>query len=317
METKLITLGALITGFVLDQTLGDPVWFPHPVVGFGKTISRLEIQFNKGSHRFIKGACMTVLLVGAAYTFSFYFMNLSDKMHPAIRFILTTFIVFTCLSALTLRTEVQLVFKALLQSLYKGRIQLARIVGRDTMKLNTKQIRIAALETLSENLSDGIIAPLFWFALLGAPGMLTYKMINTLDSMIGYKNDRYINFGKFAARIDDVANYIPARLTAILMLMVSGNLSKARFVLKYGNKHASPNSGYPEAALAGILGCRFGGPNLYEGKIVSKPYIGIIDRTPDEKDLKLSVSINRRCEVCMLVIVLIGLVIPIFIRYRV
>jgi len=190
-------------------------------------------------------------------------------------------------------------------------------VGRDTMKLNTKQIRIAALETLSENLSDGIIAPLFWFALLGAPGMLTYKMINTLDSMIGYKNDRYINIGKFAARLDDVANYIPARLTAILMLMVSGNLSKVRFVLKYGNKHASPNSGYPEAALAGILGCRFGGPNRYEGKIVSKPYIGTIDRTPDEKDLKLSVSINRRCEVCMLVIVLIGLVIPIFIRYRV
>jgi len=316
MEKELITLGALITGFVLDQTLGDPAWFPHPVVGFGKTIAWIEKLLNNGSHLFIKGAGMTVLLVGTIYTFSHYCLVVSDEIHPAIRFILTTFIVFTCLSALTLRREVQMVFEALKQYLYKGRIQLARIVGRDTKKLNTKQIRIAALETLSENLSDGVIAPLFWFALLGAPGMLGYKMINTLDSMIGYKNERYMYFGKFAARLDDTANYIPARLTALLMLVVSGNLHKTGFVFSNGNKHSSPNSGYPEAALAGILGCRFGGPGYYSGKKVSKPYIGTTDKMPDDADLNLSLAINRRSEICMAFIVLISLFIPILFRYH-
>ena len=209
-----------------------------------------------------------------------------------------------------------MVFEALKQYLYKGRIQLARIVGRDTKKLNTKQIRIAALETLSENLSDGVIAPLFWFALLGAPGMLGYKMINTLDSMIGYKNERYMYFGKFAARLDDTANYIPARLTALLMLVVSGNLHKTGFVFSNGNKHSSPNSGYPEAALAGILGCRFGGPGYYSGKKVTKPYIGTTDKMPDDADLNLSLAINRRSEICMAFIVLISLFIPILFRYH-
>ena len=316
METELITLGAFITGFALDQALGDPVWFPHPVVGFGKTIAWIEKRVNSGSQRFIKGAVMTVLLVGTIYTFCHYCLVVSDEIHPAIRFILTTFIVFSCLSALTLRREVQMVFEALKQYLVNGRIQLARIVGRDTDKLNTKQIRIAALETLSENLSDGVIAPLFWFALLGAPGMLGYKMINTLDSMIGYKNERYMYFGKFAARLDDAANYIPARLTAMLMLAVSGNLSKTGFVLSNGNKHSSPNSGYPEAALAGILGCRFGGPGYYSGKKVSKPYIGTTDKMPDDADLKLSLAINRRCEICMAFIVSISLFIPILFNYH-
>jgi len=315
MESEHIALGALVAGFVLDRILGDPAWFPHPVVGFGKAISWFEKILNKGSYRFIKGAFMTILLIGATYAGAWYCLARLQPIYPAISVVLSTVIVFSCLSALTLRKEVEMVFEALQHSLDNGRIQLARIVGRDTSKLSTKQIRIAALETLSENLSDGVIAPLFWFALLGAPGMLAYKMINTLDSMIGYKNERYALFGKMAARLDDIANLIPARLTALLMLVVSGNLSKAGFVLKYGNKHASPNSGYPEAALAGILGCRFGGPNRYAGKIVPKPYIGTVDRIPDGKDLKLSVSINRRCEVCMLLIVSIVIFTPVLINY--
>lgn len=303
METELITLSTLILGFVLDQLLGDPSWLPHPVVLFGEAISWLEELLNKGVHRFIKGALMTILLVGITYTFSKLYLNLAENLFPSIAFILNTIIVFFCLSALTLRREVNLVFEALQESLSKGRMQVARIVGRDTNNLNVEQIRIAALETLSENLSDGVIAPLFWFAVLGAPGMLAYKMVNTLDSMIGYKNERYRYFGKFAARLDDVANLIPARLTALLMLLVSGKLSKTRFVLSNGNKHASPNSGYPEAALAGILGCRFGGPNCYSGEIVSKPYIGSTDRSLDTNDLKLSLAINRRCEISMLLLV--------------
>lgn len=302
METYII-ITALITGFLLDVFFGDPVWLPHPIVGFGKTIAWFEKHLNKGSFRFVKGACMTILLVGVTCASTHYSLVLSEAIHPVLSFILIAGIVFFSLSALTLRKEVQMVFEAVNQSLDKGRTQLARIVGRDTKNLNATQIRTAALETLAENLSDGVIAPLFWFALLGAPGMLSYKMINTLDSMIGYKSERFLYFGKFAARLDDVANFIPARITALLMLLVSGQFSKTGFVLSNGNKHASPNSGYPEAALAGILGCRFGGPNYYFGKRVEKPYIGVSDKVLDNKDLEKSIAINRRCEISMLLLV--------------
>ena len=305
MGATVLSLTALITGYLLDATLGDPACLPHPIVGFGKLIGRFEMKLNKGSYRFLKGAFMSLLLVGSTFTFTSYLLTLSVQIHPAIVFILNSLIVFFCLSALTLRKEVSMVFEVLDQSLDKGRRQVARIVGRDTKNLNPQQIRTAALETLSENLSDGVIAPLFWFALLGAPGMLSYKMINTLDSMIGYKNERYRYFGKFAARLDDAVNYIPARLTAILMLLVSGNLSKARFVVSNGSKHTSPNSGYPEAALAGILGCRFGGPNCYFGEKLSKPYIGSTDKELDDRDLNLSLAINRRCEISMMLLVCI------------
>lgn len=310
METYVITT-ALITGFLLDAFFGDPMWLPHPIVGFGKTISWFEKGLNKGSYRFAKGTGMTILLVGATFVATYYSLVLSEALHPILSFILIAGIVFFSLSALTLRKEVQMVFEALNQSLDKGRSQLARIVGRDTKNLNATQIRTAALETLAENLSDGVIAPLFWFALLGAPGMLGYKMINTLDSMIGYKNERFLYFGKFAARLDDVANFIPARITALLMLLVSGQFSKTGFVLSNGNKHASPNSGYPEAALAGILGCQFGGPNYYFGKIVQKPYIGSSDKVLDDNDLKKALAINQHCEICMLMLVCLVLFTPI------
>jgi len=311
METELITLAALVVGFLLDSILGDPAGMPHPIVGFGNLIGWLEKRLNKGSHRFIKGALSTVVLVAATFAISHYCVLLSEQISPVISFFLNSVIVFFCLSALTLRKEVAMVFEALHQSLYKGRKQVARIVGRDTKNLTTTQIKTAALETLAENLSDGVIAPLFWFALLGAPGMLSYKMINTLDSMIGYKTDRYLHFGKFAAKLDDVANFIPSRLTALLMLILSGQVCKLKFVLDNGNKHASPNSGYPEAALAGILDCRFGGPNLYFGQLIAKPYIGSTERRITENDLKKSLSINKRCEVSMLILTCILLLIPV------
>ena len=135
------------------------------------------------------------------------------------------------------------------------------------------------------------------------PGMLAYKMVNTLDSMIGYRNDRYKDFGCFAARMDDVANYLPARLTAFLMIVASGRLSLSAFVWKYGSQHASPNSGYPEAALAGILNCRFGGPHHYFGKEVWKPFIGHNDRLLTTEDLKVAVRINRMAEIIMVIMV--------------
>lgn len=169
---------------------------------------------------------------------------------------LSAVLVFYCLAGTTLIREVKQVFLAADRSLEEGRKQVSRIVGRDTSELTDQEVRIAALETLAENLSDGVIAPLFWYLLLGVPGMLAYKMVNTLDSMVGYKNERYLQFGCAAAHIDDMANYIPARLTALLMVLSVGRPGLLRFVGKYGNRHASPNSGYPESALAGILNCR-------------------------------------------------------------
>jgi adenosylcobinamide-phosphate synthase len=169
------------------------------------------------------------------------------------------------------------------------------------------------LETLAENLSDGVIAPLFWYMLLGVPGMMAYKMVNTLDSMIGYKTDRYRDFGCWAAHIDDIANYIPARLTALLMilgywLLAISHWPKAKsqkliaFVRQYGPRHASPNSGYPEAALAGILNCRFGGPHNYFGQLFDKPYIGTNDRPLTTDDMKTAVRVNRTAEVLMVLL---------------
>jgi len=307
MEPEYYSLTALFVGFAADQLFGDPASIPHPIVGFGKLISWGEKRLNKGKYRFAKGAFLTLILVVGVFCFSKLIINISDQYHPVLGAGLTAIIVFFCLSARTLRNEVRMVFEAVDKSTEEGRIQLSRIVGRDTSALNPQQIRTAALETLAENLSDGVIAPLFWFVLLGAPGMLAYKMINTFDSMIGYKNDRYLYFGRFAARLDDVANFIPARLTALLMLLVSGKLSKTGFVLSNGRKHASPNSGYPESALAGILDCRFGGSNFYFGKIVEKPYIGTNDREINTDDMRQATRINQHCEWLMLILIIIPL----------
>ena len=187
---------------------------------------------------------------------------------------------------------------------------------------SAQEVRTAALETLAENLSDGVIAPLFWLAIGGVPAMMAYKMVNTLDSMIGYKTERYKDFGCWAAHIDDVANYIPARLTALLMIAPllfprlggrlwaqklrhqSGKVGREllRFVHRYGRMHASPNSGYPEAALAGILDCRFGGPHYYFGQLFDKPYIGENARELTTADMQKAVRINRTAEVIAIII---------------
>ena len=285
-------------GWLLDFIFGDPSRLPHPIVWFGKMISWGEHRLNKGSHRMAKGAVMAIVLILMVFFVVWGFKRLIPNM--ILWLILDTIIIFYCLAGTTLIREVREVFLALDRSLDEGRQQVARIVGRDTTQLTAQEVRTAALETLAENLSDGVIAPLFWFALLGSPGMLAYKMVNTLDSMIGYRTERYKDFGCWAAHIDDVANYIPARLTALLMVIASDKLSLMKFVWKNGRKHASPNSGYPEAALAGILNCRFGGPHYYFGELFDKPFIGENDRELTTKDMHTAVRINRTAELLML-----------------
>ena len=336
---------SLLLGWLLDLLLGDPSWLPHPVVGFGKVIAFGERHLNKGSHRKLKGALLAVSLIAGVFVLTWLVQRLFFTFHFSLFTLFNALIVFFCLAGMTLIREVREVFLALDRSLDEGRRQVARIVGRDTSELSAQEVRTAALETLAENLSDGVIAPLFWFMLLGAPGMLAYKMVNTLDSMIGYRTDRYRDYGCWAARIDDIANYIPARLTALLMIVSplpkarlvdsqplprGGEASAAKhhspfhlfsfspfhhftfsplhlftFVYRNGRKHASPNSGYPEAALAGILDCRFGGPHYYFGELFDKPYIGENDRLLTTADMRTAIRVNRTAEVLMVLIVML------------
>ena len=299
---ELLKFIPLLLAWILDLCFGDPMRLPHPVVGFGKLISKGEHVLNKGRNRQWKGVVLALALIVGVYLVTSMILGCLSYIFGLL---VNTILIFYCLAGTTLIREVRDVFRAVDRSLEEGRKQVARIVGRDTSELSAQEVRTAALETLAENLSDGVIAPLFWYAVLGVPGMLAYKMVNTLDSMIGYRNERYKDFGCFAARVDDVANYIPARLTAFLMVLASGKLSLLGFVWKYGNQHASPNSGYPEAALAGILNCRFGGPHNYFGQEVWKPYIGHNDRLLTTQDMKVSVRINRLAEVMMVVVVII------------
>lgn len=299
---------SLPIGYILDLLLGDPAWLPHPVVGFGKMIGYGERWLNRGKCRMLKGALLALVLIAFAYLITYFFLyGLSivnyqlSIIHCPLSTIASALLIFFCLAGTTLIREVKAVFLALDRSLEEGRRQVARIVGRDTSELSAQEVRTAALETLAENLSDGVIAPLFWLAVLGVPGMVAYKMVNTLDSMIGYRTERYKDFGCWAARIDDIANYIPARLTALLM--VTGKPTAFRFVWRNGRNHASPNSGYPEAALAAILDCRFGGPHYYFGELFDKPYIGTNDRELTTDDMYRAVRINRCAEVIMVVLV--------------
>ena len=290
----------LLLGWFLDLLIGDPAWLPHPVVGYGKMISFGEHRLNKGTHRKLKGALMAIVLISMVFAVAYFGLSI---LPPFGRVGVDLILIFYCLAGTTLIREVRQVFLALDRSLDEGRKQVARIVGRDTSELSAQEVRTAALETLAENLSDGVIAPLFWFAILGIPGMLAYKMVNTLDSMIGYRTDRYRDFGCWAAHIDDIANYIPARLTALLMIVAAGEPRLTGFVWRNGSNHASPNSGYPEAALAGILNCRFGGPHYYFGQLFDKPFIGTNDRPLTTDDMRTAVQINRTAEVLMVLAV--------------
>lgn len=313
--TALLCILPLLIGWFLDLLLGDPQWMPHPVVWFGKMISFGEKHLNKGKHRKLKGALLSLFLVTFVFVVTCALLYMASllagtfdfplfTLHFSLSTLLSSLIIFFCLAGTTLIREVRQTFLVVDRSLDEGRMQVARIVGRDTSELSAQEIRTAALETLAENLSDGVIAPLFWLAIGGVPAMLTYKMVNTLDSMIGYRTDRYRDFGCFAAHLDDVANYFPARLTAFLMVLASGRFTLLKFVAKYGPRHASPNSGYPEAALAGILGCRFGGPHTYFGQLFDKPYIGDHDRPLTTDDMHIAIRINRTSE-CIAILLLI------------
>lgn len=298
---------ALCIGWLLDRCFGDPVRLPHPVVAFGKAIAWGERRLNRGSCRRLKGGCLAVALILLTYFATVLILDTLEYLSlrlacpSLLETAFSSILIFYGLAGTTLVKETRAVFLALDNSLEAGRRQVARIVGRDTDSLSAQEVRQAALETLAENLSDGVVAPLFWLALLGVPGMMAYKMVNTLDSMIGYRTVRYRAFGCVAARIDDIANLLPARLTACLMLLVSPPWKRQRFatVLRDAHKHLSPNSGWPEAALAAILDCQFGGTHEYFGEKVAKPLIGSNPRLLNSEDMQRAIAVNLRVELAV------------------
>lgn len=272
----------LVSAILLDLAVGDPRWLPHPVVLIGRLINTLDTLFNRiGSHKRTAGIILLAVTAASAGTTTWLIIRGSQYLHPLAGFLASVVISCTCLATRSLHRESALVADALAAgNIAEARRSLSNIVGRDTDDLDESGIWRALVETVAENTSDGIIAPLFWLTLTGPVGAMVYKAVSTLDSMVGYKNERYLQFGWASARMDDLLNFIPARLTALLMILAAplaglslkGALST---VLRDRLKHPSPNSGHPEAAAAGALGVRLGGPADYKGIPAWKEHIGL------------------------------------------
>lgn len=273
---------ALPSAFFLDLCLGDPPHRPHPVRLMGRAITWAEPRFRRAFvSPFFAGLAFASALISATFAVAYGVTRLCWLLHPALGFLVETVLLFYCLSARSLAAAA-LEIHVLLR---RGRVDFARaavglIVGRDVDRYDAPDIARATVETVAENTVDGVLAPLFFAALGGAPLALAYKMINTLDSMVGYKNERYLLFGRAAARIDDAANWLPARLAVPVISIAALFLSDLsapralRTALAEGRNHTSPNAGLSEAAFAGALGVKLNGPNSYGGVLVDKPWIG-------------------------------------------
>jgi adenosylcobinamide-phosphate synthase len=287
--------------YVLDLIFGDPAGYPHPVRLIGKTISLLEKRFFQWAHSPLMqgflGVTLAVTIVAGAGILTWVVIRITEWVHPLFSSAISIFFAYTTLATRNLYDEPRKVIRALEQ----GNLNLARkevgfLVSRETDHLDEKEICRALIETVSENTSDGIVAPLFYMVIGGPPLAMAYKALNTLDSMVGYRNDRYRYLGWASARGDDLANLIPSRLTALLSILSSlilGKNWKATWKIGWrdGRKNPSPNSGYPEAAMAGALGVQLGGKNFYFGRIEEKPLIGDPERLIDRRVAKESLHL--------------------------
>lgn len=291
----------LIVAVILDFLIGDPYNFPHPVKLMGKIIE-LEERFVRKYFRSkteLKIAGLFIVIINILLGFFPIYLILNIiKVNKILYNLVSIYLIYTCIAAKGLSNEANKVLNKLDSSVEEARVQLSYIVGRDTQNLDEDEIIKATIETVAENTSDGVIAPLFYIVLLGVPGGFVYKFVNTMDSMLGYKNDKYMDLGFFPAKTDDLFNLIPSRLTAMLM-----NISSIRrFNMKMGFKilmrdkrnHKSPNSGYPESAVAGLLGIQLGGSSYYHGVLVEKPAIGDKEVDIDKTHISNTIEIMYR-----------------------
>lgn len=273
--------GVIALALLLDLALGDPRWLPHPVVQIGRLISALESLLRRFTTcGRCAGTILLLLTAGTTAAATWLLLRGATLLSPLAGLVLAIAISSTCLAARSLQRESALVAAALAAGdIVLARRQLAYIVGRDTEHLDEAEIWRALVETVAENTSDGIIAPLFWLSVGGPVAAMAFKAISTLDSMVGYKNERYLQLGWASARMDDLVNFVPARLTALLMIITAPLVGLSwqnalKITLRDRLKHPSPNSAHPEAAAAGALGIRLGGPSTYGGRASFKEHIG-------------------------------------------
>lgn len=281
----------VVAGYTADLLLGDPEFFPHPVRWMGRIIAFLDGRLRHLSGSAVVkralGALTAIVVVLAAYATTAFVIYAAYRVSFTLAFVVGVYLSWTVFASRSLDKEASEVLLALeTKGIEAAREKLGRIVGRDTDKLGKDGVIRAVVETVSENTSDGVVAPLFYLAIGGPPLAIAYKAVNTLDSMLGYKNDKYRDFGWFSARLDDVANYIPARLTALFMIVAAFVLrldwqGAVRILRRDGRAHPSPNSGLPEAVTAGAIGIRLGGPSAYGKVVCDKPYIGEARILPD------------------------------------
>ncbi|MDY3118575.1 MAG: adenosylcobinamide-phosphate synthase CbiB [Peptoniphilus sp.] len=295
----------VLIAFALDSVFADPTWLPHPVVLMGKLIAweyKGILKSPSGWKKLLGIGCAVFNTIAVFLLIRGLLALLSE---PA-KTVVTIYLLYTALAARTLHKEAQGVKKALSISLEKGRKQLSRIVGRDTASLTEEEIIKATVETVAENTSDGIIAPLFYGCLFGPAGAMAYKMINTMDSMVGYKNETYALAGYGAAKLDDAVNFVPARITAFFMCLTAGSPERIKrafeTVRMYHDAHLSPNAGWCEAAAAGILGIELGGGHNYFGEYVYKPTIGRALRPVKRDDVDGATKIMWRSTILYLLI---------------
>ena len=264
-----MTAALLVAALLLDAALGEPAWLwsrvPHPAVLLGRAVGALDRALNRSAAQRAKGVAAVLLLATGAVGLGWALAQLS----PLVEFLGAAIL----LAQRSLVQHVEAVAVALRRSLDAGRAAVAMIVSRDTAEMTEPQVARAAIESAAENLSDGVVAPAFWFLLGGLPGLLLYKVVNTADSMIGYRNARYARFGWAAARLDDLLNLVPARLTGLAIAVLTGHLRHWRAIATDARRHRSPNAGWPEAAAARALDVALAGPRSYDGRMQDFPFI--------------------------------------------
>ena len=286
----------LALAYALDWLIGDPLWLPHPVRWMGRMINGgerlLRIIARNPTTELLAGLGLTIIVVTTFGIGSWFLLLWLRGVNPALAFVVPVYLAASTLAIRSLLDEAQTVRRFLVNGdLLSARQQVARIVGRDTQELDEPEVTRAVIETLAESASDGIVAPMFYLAIGGVPAALAYKAINTLDSMIGHRGKPYEFFGKCAARLDDVASFIPARVTALLLVCAAWTLQldwrgALRILRRDGAKHKSPNAGRPEGAMAGALGVRVGGTNCYAGERHYGQYLGDVHNPLDDQALR-------------------------------
>ena len=292
----------LVAAYLLDWIAGDPEWLPHPVRLIGKGVEQGERILRRPGQRpaveLVAGGTLTLGLVAAVYFGTAKAIALANSRSPKLGFVAETLLGWTCLASRSLHDEASAVIASLeTGDILYARRRLARIVGRDTQHLDVNEISRAVIETVAESCSDGVIAPLFYMTLRGVPLAMAYKAVNTLDSMIGHTDKRYFYFGKAAARLDDIANFVPARLTALGIAaaasVIEGASTTAAFNtwLRDGMEHRSPNAGQPESAMAGALQVRLGGENFYAGESLTGSFMGREFPRPSKKKATQAIRI--------------------------